>query len=63
MAQNKEQLNKLLDFISELVKEPGNESFVKGLQDIPELSISPKIDTSVLKTDEIYEYCIEKIIK
>ena len=34
MAQNKEQLNKLLQFIEKLVNEPGNEDFVVGLRRI-----------------------------
>lgn len=32
MAQNKEQLDKLLDFIAELIKQPGNEEFTEKLR-------------------------------
>ena len=34
MGQNKEELGQLLAFIEILVKQPGNEEFVAGLQDI-----------------------------
>ena len=34
MGQNKEELRQLLAFIDTLVKQPGNEEFVAGLQDI-----------------------------
>lgn len=34
MAQNKEQLNKLLGFIKRLIDEPGNEDFTNGLRKI-----------------------------
>lgn len=34
MAQNKEQLNKVLLFIKRLVEEPGNEEFVNGLRNL-----------------------------
>ena len=32
MAQNKEQLNKLLEFIKRLIDEPGNEDFTDKLR-------------------------------
>lgn len=34
MGQNKEELNKLLSFIEELTRQPGNEEFVTGLRAI-----------------------------
>ena len=38
MAQNKEQLNKLLQFIKQLIDEPGNDDFVNGLRGLLEIS-------------------------
>ena len=32
MAQNKEQLDKLLGFISTIIQDPGNEEFTKKLR-------------------------------
>ncbi len=57
MGQNKEELKKLLSFITTLTEQPGNEEFVAGLRAIL-LSDTPGIEKS--KLEEIYEYCIER---
>lgn len=56
MGQNKEQLNKLLDFIDELAKDKENAWFVEKLRDRYGQMTDGRID-------DIYEYCIEKIIR
>ena len=56
MGQNKEQLNKLLDFIDELAKDKDNAWFVKRLREKYGLRYDVKID-------DIYEYCIEQVIR
>jgi len=63
MAQDRKHLEALLNFIEKLGKEPGNKWFIEQLQkkygrvpEIPVISSGPKID-------EIYEYCIEKVIQ
>ena len=43
MAQNKEQLIKLLQFIKRLIDEPGNDDFVKGLRELLDV---PTYDSS-----------------
>lgn len=66
MAQNKEQLDKLLGFISAIIQEPGNEEFTKKLRAL----VSPNGEPNALavsaesnsKIDYIYELCIERII-
>lgn len=64
MAQNKEQLDKLLQFISAIIKDPGNEEFTNKLRAL----VSPQGETNAFRVsdnkhlDEIYEFCIEKII-
>ena len=57
MGQNKEELKKLLSFISALTEQPGNEEFVAGLRALL-LSDTPGIERA--KLEEIYEYCIER---
>lgn len=66
MAQNKEQLNKLLGFISSIINEPGNEEFTQKLKAL----VSPDGEANALtvsssvnkKIDSIYELCVERII-
>lgn len=66
MAQNKEQLDKLLGFISTIIQEPGNEEFTKKLRAL----VSPNGESNAFavsaesnsKIDSIYELCIERII-
>lgn len=62
MAQNREQLEKLLLFLDSLMKEPGNEWFVDELSKLiiqeGYYQHSPKS-----KIDDIYELCIEKILR
>ena len=54
MAQNKEQLNKLLLFIKRLIDEPGNNDFVKGLRELLDVPIT---DTSSnAKISDIEKY-------
>lgn len=57
MGQNKEELKKLLSFITTLTEQPGNEEFVAGLRALL-LSDTPGIEKA--KLEEIYEYCIER---
>ena len=66
MAQNKEQLDKLLGFISTIIQDPGNEEFTKKLRAL----VSPNGESGAFavsagsnsKIDSIYELCIERII-
>ena len=66
MAQNKEQLDKLLGFISTIIQDPGNEEFTKKLRAL----VSPNGESNAFavsaknnsKIDSIYELCIERII-
>ncbi len=57
MGQNKNELKRLLSFIEELTKQPGNEEFVAGLR---ALVISGDVSIEKEKLDDIYEYCIER---
>ena len=54
MAQNKEQLNKLLLFIKRLIEEPGNEDFVKGLRKLLDVPIHGSTDNAKLSDIEKY---------
>lgn len=56
MGQNKEHLNKLLDFIDQLAKDRDNAWFVKRLRERYGLRSDGKID-------DIYEYCIEQVVR
>lgn len=56
MGQNKEQLNKLLDFIDELAKDKENAWFVGKLRD-------RYGQTSDGRIDDIYEHCIVQIAR
>ncbi len=51
MAQNKEQLNKLLLFIKRLIDEPGNEDFVNKLRKMLGTTPSSGFDTNPLLAD------------
>ncbi len=65
MGQNKEQLNKLLDFIDQLAKDKDNAWFVRelgnryGINNVKP-SISADLNTRI---EEIYEYCVERVIR
>lgn len=54
MAQNREQLKKLLQFIKLLIDEPGNEEFVKGLRELLDVPIIGA--TSNAKISDIEKY-------
>jgi hypothetical protein len=54
MAQNKEQLNKLLLFIKKLVEEPGNEEFVEGLRKLVGVPIRSSGNETKLNDIEKY---------
>lgn len=54
MAQNKEQLNKLLHFIKRLVDEPGNEDFVNDLRGMLAIPIHASGDSMKLLDIEKY---------
>lgn len=54
MAQNKEQLNKLLLFIKQLVEEPGNEEFVNGLRNLLAVPVHNSADNKKLSDIEKY---------
>lgn len=59
MGQNKEQLKKLLSFIDTLSKQEGNEWFLEEIK----RRFCKEITVSDSKIDEIYELCIEKILR
>ena len=67
MAQNKEQLDKLLGFIKTIIDEPGNDEFTQKLRALVSPDGEPKAfhDSSVLNDhiNSIYEFCIERIIR
>ena len=67
MAQKKEHLKKLLDFIGMIVKDPENNDFKNGLQKllgIDSTSTMPVlVDVANDKIDHIYEYCIEEVVR
>ena len=54
MAQNKEQLNKLLLFIKRLIEEPGNEEFVNGLRKLLTVPIHGSVDNAKISDIEKY---------
>lgn len=54
MAQNKEQLNKLLQFIKRLIDEPGNEDFVRGLRELLDVPLAGETDN--VKLNDIEKY-------
>lgn len=58
---DKETLLKLIDFIDELAKMQGNEWFYKNLKS--RFTNKPVSDFSPTQVEEIYEYCLQKIIK
>lgn len=60
MTQDKQKLQALLSFISQLVKEPGNEEFVLGVKKLAS-SLSQKVKGQSPVLDEIYEICVERI--
>lgn len=66
MAQKKEHLKKLLDFIGMIVKDPENNEFTTGLQHL--LGVENTLTSVVVnadneKIDHIYEYCIEEVVR
>lgn len=67
MAQKKEHLKKLLDFIGMIVKDPENSDFKNGLQKllgIDSTSTMPVlVDVANDKIEHIYEYCIEEVVR
>ena len=52
MAQNKEQLDKLLGFISSIIKEPGNEEFTQKLKAL----VSPNGESNAFRYSQIERY-------
>jgi hypothetical protein len=58
---HKEHLEKLIDFIADLSTLPGNQWFVDKLQ--LRLNFKGNLNTSNSKINEIYEYCVNRIIK
>lgn len=54
MAQNKDQLNKLLQFIKQLIEEPGNEDFVKGLRKLLDVPTQGSPDNGKISDIEKY---------
>lgn len=54
MAQNKKQLSKLLLFIKQLIDEPGNEDFVKGLRKLLDVPIHDSSGNKQLTDIEKY---------
>lgn len=63
MGQNREQLNKLLEFIDDITKNPDNEWFAYELGVRYGKICHPDKNFLQEKMDEIYEHCIERISK
>ena len=66
MAQKKEHLKKLLDFIGMIVKDPENNEFTTGLQHLLGVENTPTpvvVNANNEKIDHIYEYCIEEVVR
>ena len=66
MAQKKEHLKKLLDFIGMIVKDPENNEFTTGLQHllgVEKTSTPVVVNVDNEKIDHIYEYCIEEVVR
>lgn len=61
MGQDKKQLTKLLAFVKELYDHPDNKEFAAGIQAIVIDDLKDKNDEN--KIAEIYEYCIQQILK
>lgn len=61
MGQDKKQLTKLLAFVKELYDHPDNKEFAAGIQAIVIDDLKGKNDDN--KIAEIYEYCIQQILK
>lgn len=61
MGQDKKQLTKLLAFVKELYDHPDNKEFAAGIQAIVIDDLKDKNDDN--KIAEIYEYCIQQILK
>lgn len=59
--QDKEKLSKLLDIITELIKQKGNEWMVEDL--LLRLNQTIKVGANPEILNDIYEYCVEEIIK
>ena len=60
MAQNKEQLSKLLLFIKRLIDEPGNENFVSGLRKLLNVPVSNSSGHELPKNKQLND--IEKYL-
>jgi hypothetical protein len=61
MSTDKKNLNKLIDFINEICALPGNEWFCEKLK--ATLISKSSEGLSHLQINEIYEFCLQKIIK
>ena len=61
MGQDKKQLTKLLKFVKELYDDPDNKEFAAGIQAIVIDDLKQKNEDS--RIAEIYEYCIQQILK
>lgn len=61
MGQDKKQLTKLLAFVKELYNHPDNTEFAAGIQAIVIDGLKEKNDSN--KINEIYEYCIERVLR
>jgi hypothetical protein len=58
---DKKSLNKLIEYIDELSHLPGNEWFNEKLKSM--LTDKSSVEPNINQLDEIYEYCVQKIIK
>ena len=61
MARNKEQLNKLLIFLEQLIKDTGNKWFADKVRNMIQKEKRINYDNDD-KIDDIYELCIENVI-
>lgn len=61
MGQDKKQLTKLLAFVKELYDHPDNKEFAAGIQAIVIDDLKQKDEDN--RISEIYEYCIQQILR
>lgn len=57
--KNKESLDKLIDFISEISEDNENDWFVEKLS----LVVANKLNSDKKNINGIYEYCVKEIIR
>ena len=61
MGQDKKQLTKLLAFVKDIYSDPDNKEFAAGIQSMVMQDMQPNKED--YRIAEIYEYCIQQILK